>query len=209
MTKIIFSVILTALVINVLILNYWVLNTQSFQQDPSQLVKVETLENNNSEQNSHENVSQDTCSDACLTYINEVLENKEDDSVINTQNSTNILETYIPLGSGSSFASDWEDITGLEASIDTTKYKNISKVTFELTMLIPNGNQEASVRLYNKTDKHPVWFSEVSHSGGEAKAIISNPIQLDSGNKTYIVQAKTQLQNEVKIINARIKILNE
>ena len=63
------------------------------------------------------------------------------------------------------------------------------------------------MRLYNVTDKHPVWFSDVSLEGGTPALLISKPITLDSGNKTYQVQMKTSLKFQAFLDQSRLHII--
>jgi len=116
-------------------------------------------------------------------------------------------EFFVSLGSGSTQAGDWEDLDGVEAYLDSSKYGKIKETVFEATVNIPNGNQRAYVRLFNVTDKHPIWFSEVWLEGGTTKLLISQPITLGKGKKLYRVQMKTSLKDLAKLIQARIKII--
>lgn len=115
-------------------------------------------------------------------------------------------EYFIPLGTGSSTAGDWIDVSGVQATIDTAQYPKIKSVIFEATVQVPTGNQIVWVRLYNKTDKHPVWFSEVSMSGAGPVMLESQVITLDKGSKIYQVQMKTQLQFTASLNQSRIHI---
>ncbi|MBI3980816.1 hypothetical protein HY345_02350 [Candidatus Microgenomates bacterium] len=115
-------------------------------------------------------------------------------------------EFFISFGTGSSSANDWEDIAGLQVTVDSESYNKIKSTTFEATLRIPTGNESASVRLFNVTDKHPVWFSEMSMDGGTPK-FLSAPITLDTGNKTYQVQMKTSLKYPAYLDQARIHIV--
>ena len=115
-------------------------------------------------------------------------------------------EFFVPFGSGSNATSDWEDVPGLKAYIDSTKYSSIKTVVLEASVRIPTGNEKAYVRLFNETDKHPVWFSDVSLEGGTAQLLVSSPITLDSGNKLYKVQMKTSLKFNAILDQARIHI---
>jgi len=152
------------------------------------------------------------CPQSCIDQIREAtsslkLTSTPSISTIGTRVSSIVKEFFIPFGSGSSSAGDWEDIDGLQAYIDSTNYEGIKKVTFEASVRIPTGNQTAYVRLFNKTDKHPIWFSEVSITGGTPALIISDPITLDEGNKLYQVQMKTQLKFLTVLDQARIHII--
>lgn len=120
-----------------------------------------------------------------------------------------IQEYTIALGTGTTVASDWTNAGGAEAYIDSQAYGTIEKVTFEASAFIPTGNQIASIRLYNATAKHPVWFSEVTLQGGEPQFLISSPITLDPGNNLYQVQMKTQLQYPVVLSQSRVHIVSK
>lgn len=126
-----------------------------------------------------------------------------------TRVSTLPREQFIPFGSGSTDVLDWTDVAGLEAEVDSTKYGRIKTVVFEATIRIPTGNEVAYVRLFNVTDKHPVWFSEVSVEGGTPKLVASAPLTLDSGNKLYRVQMKTSLRHLAILDQARLRITAE
>lgn len=116
-------------------------------------------------------------------------------------------EFFIPLGSGINSTNDWADLLGVQAYIDSTKYGRIKSVVFEASLRIPTGNETAYARLFNLTDKHPVWFSEVSLEGGTPKLLISQPITLDSGNKLYQVQMKTSLKFPAILDQSRVHII--
>lgn len=123
-----------------------------------------------------------------------------------TQTITTVKEIFIPFGSGSSLAGDWEDIPGVQASLDTNNFPSIKSVTFETTARIPTGNEIAYIRLYNVTDKHPMWSSEISWEGGGTK-FLTKTITLDSGNKVYQVQMKTSLKFQAIFDQARLHII--
>lgn len=114
-------------------------------------------------------------------------------------------EIFIPLGTGQNSSSDWADISGAEVSIDSTKYPGIKQVIFEAAISVPTANETVWVRLFNATDGHPVWFSEMN-MGGASQFLTSQPIVLDTGDKTYQVQMKTQLQYPANLTESRIHI---
>ena len=121
--------------------------------------------------------------------------------------SSLVKEFFVPFGSGFNSSDDWQDVGGLKATLDLANYGNIKTVTFEATIRIPTGNEAAYVRLFNATDKHPVWLSEVSLEGGTPQLLISKPITLDSGNKTYQVQMKTSLKFQAFLDQSRLHII--
>ncbi len=126
--------------------------------------------------------------------------------VITVQTTSSVKEAFVPLGSGQTDATDWTDISGALGYIDSTSYTGIKKVVLEATVSIPNGNEAASIRLFNKTDGHPVWSSETSWAGGNTQFLISQAITLDSGNKLYQVQIRNQLPSMAIVTNSRIHI---
>lgn len=129
--------------------------------------------------------------------------------VSNTAPSSQSKEFFIHLGSGSSTSGDWEDVPGVEAYIDTSKYGKIRNAFFESSLYTPTGNQTAYVRLYNVNDKYAVWPSELSIEGGQPKLLISLSMELPSGNKLYRVQMKTQLKSRTDLVQARVRIVVE
>ena len=116
-------------------------------------------------------------------------------------------EFYVPFGSGSGSSSDWQDVGGLQAYVDSSNYPNIKSVVFEASLHVPTGNETASVRLYNATDGHPVWNSQIDFSGNTSSLLLtSQAVSLDSGNKLYKVQIKTQLQFQAVLDQSRLHI---
>lgn len=159
-------------------------------------------------QNAIQEVNQ-TCPVACVAQIYEATTSAKKTPAPKAPVVSALPQTkefFIPFGSGSNATSDWEDVAGLKAYIDSTKYSSIKNVVFEASVRIPTGNEAAYVRLFNETDKHPVWFSDVSLEGGEAKLLVSSPITLDAGNKLYKVQMKTSLKFTAILDQARLHI---
>lgn len=124
-----------------------------------------------------------------------------------TTTSSGIKELYIPLGTGTNGTTDWTDTKGAAAYIDSRLYGKIKKTTFEASIGVPSGNQTAYVRLYNATDKHPVWYSEMTLSGAGPELLSSSAITLDSGNKLYQVQMKSQLGATTNLLQSRVHII--
>lgn len=125
---------------------------------------------------------------------------------VTIQTASAIKEIFIPLGSGQTDAMDWTDIPGALGYVDSMSYIGIKKVVLEATVLIPNGNETAWIRFFNKTDGHPVWFSDMSWSGGTTQFLISQPFTLDAGNKLYQIQIKNQLPTVATVQNSRIHL---
>lgn len=143
--------------------------------------------------------SSDTCPSACIARINQIAGK--------TSSPSNVKEYYVPLGSGTNASDDWTDVSGASAYVDTAAYGKMKKVTFEATISQPVSSQQVWVRLYNATDKHPVWYSEVSTDNSGPLLLTSSPLSLDSGNKLYQVQMKTQLRGVTNLTQSRIHII--
>ena len=124
-----------------------------------------------------------------------------------TQTKSGVKDYFIPLGSGTNQSSDFSDVVGVLASVDFGGYQNIKEIRFEASINVPTANQSVSVRLYNTTDKHPVWSSEVTMNGGAAEYLISPVLAYDTGLKTYQVQMKTQLQYLSNLTQSRIHVI--
>ncbi len=136
------------------------------------------------------------CPSACLAAI----------SRIGGTSPATAKAYFVPLGTGTNSTDDWTDVVGAGAAVDTAQYPRIKKVTFEATISVLTGNQVVSVRLFNQTDKHPVWFSEMSMSTMGPTLLTSQAITLDKGNKLYQVQMKTQLKFPANLTQSRIHI---
>jgi len=157
----------------------------------------------------------DVCPQSCVSQIHEAtasykpsIQSSAAASKEIASISKGVKEFFISFGSGSNSSSDWQDVLGLQVYIDSSNYPDIKTVTFEASVHVPPANQTANVRLFNATDKHPVWFSEVFfNGGGTPQFLVSKPITLDKGNKLYQVQMKTQLQFQAILDQARIHIL--
>ncbi len=151
--------------------------------------------------------TQDTCPVSCQQEIAKAVASNPvtKNPTTELQNSP-AKEFFVPLGGGSSTATEWEDIPSSQAYIDSSAYGKIKTVTLEVSLYTPTGNQTAYARLYNVTDKHPVWNSDVSIEGGTPQLRISSPITLDPGIKLYQVQMKTQLGSRTNLESARVHI---
>ena len=118
-----------------------------------------------------------------------------------------VKEFYIPLGGGSNKSSDWVELGGIESVIDMANYPNVKSIIFEASMRIPTANGRVYAKLYNITDQHDVWFSEVSSEGSVSSRTESKNINLAPGRKLYRVMMKSTMSYEAFLDSARIKIL--
>ena len=116
-------------------------------------------------------------------------------------------EIFVPIGSGSTFSDSYATLSGVEVTIDWSKYSGIESIVFEATMKVEGGNGRAYAQLVNVTDSNPLNESTLSSSSGSGEFKVSGKIPQVSGVKTYGVRAKTDIVNFAAYVqNARVKI---
>ncbi|PJE58557.1 MAG: hypothetical protein COU81_00065 [Candidatus Portnoybacteria bacterium CG10_big_fil_rev_8_21_14_0_10_36_7] len=127
------------------------------------------------------------------------------------QNFYSVVDTsapkdyFIPLGSGTNNSTDWTDITGVQTIVDFGQYPNIKEVKFEASVTIRTGF--VLIRLYNVTDKHTVWNSEMTLYDKTSAYLVSSPLSYDTGSKTYQVQMRNQLNATATLVQAKIHVI--
>ena len=158
------------------------------------------------------------CSPLCITAIENATTSSVATTTISTPPSkptssktpavtTGLPKDYfIPLGTGFTQDNNWVNVGGTDITIDPASYGKIKQVVFQASMHIPVANGTIYARLYNVTDNHPVWYSDVSTSEGSSTMVSSANITLDAGSKLYRVQIKTSLQYPSYLDFSRIKI---
>lgn len=184
--------VLLLIAVNILLLDIMVFSSRSQPEEP---VKTEA------------------CSSSCQQLIMESINNitplpspTNESKPLAPQLSTR--EFYIPLGTGSTRNDAYEDLTAAESYIDTNNYSNIKQATFEVYLRNPTGNGRVYAKLFNASDKHDVWFSEVFIEGtGVTRKEV--PIILESGKKLYRVMLKSTLRYDAYVDAARIKIITQ
>lgn len=116
-------------------------------------------------------------------------------------------EIFIPIGSGSTNSNSYANLSGVEVTIDWSKYSGIESVVFEATIRVVGANGRAYAQLVNKTDSNPLNESTISSSSGTGEFKVSGNIPISSGVKNYGVRAKTDIvEFAAHVDNARIKI---
>lgn len=207
-----FLFILTLL--NLLVLDLWLMKNFQLRANPSQPIQSSTTQLQPTAI-----LDNQVCPKNCLTAIDDATSSLKLTTVITTAPATRTIvsqvsqprsdgvkEFFIPLGTGSNTASDWTDVPGVKAEIDSTKYSNIQKVLFETSVHVPNANQVIEVRLYNETDKYIVANSEMLYPSGTTQNFRISEIKLGDGLKTYKVQMKTELKYTAILDQSRLHI---
>ncbi len=117
---------------------------------------------------------------------------------------------YINIGYGTNQSGDWSDVAGAIITADITQYSNIKSVYFEPSVNVPSANGNVSIRLYNVTDKHPVWNSEITRTAvADTNLFISPLLSYDTGPKLYQVQMKTEMNVTANLIQSRIHVVTK
>jgi hypothetical protein len=208
---IILSILVFIILANILVLDILLIKNNSSKKEMTAVIATPIPE-----KTATQTATQPTCTQTCMEIIKEATASltktepttKPRAQAIQTQTTSSVKEFFVPFGSGTSSALDWQDVPGLQAYIDTGNYGKIKSTTFEATVRIPTANQSADIRLFNSTDKHPIWFSEIHFNVGDTATFLTSPnIVLDAGNKLYQVQIKTQLGSTTNIDQARLHIL--
>lgn len=150
-------------------------------------------------------VRETDCPSACLVAISGIAR----PTLQSTISPLSAREIYIPLGNGSTKSQEWVEIPGAEAVLDTANFTKIKSMIFEAFLRISTGNGKTYAKLYNVTDQHDVWFSEVWAEGSSSQRVESAEIKLNSGRKLYRVMMKTSMGYEAVLESARLKIILE
>ncbi|MCJ7792457.1 MAG: hypothetical protein MUP45_00545 [Candidatus Marinimicrobia bacterium] len=192
--------------LNVLFLNFKVLTKEKREEMASTTAETSPVISPlpfTSEEN------QEACPEACwqalATTAGQI--NQASSSSAPPLISLTVKEVYIPLGTGSTKSQDWEAINGAEAVIDLANYPQIKSIIFEASIRIPTANGRVYAKLYNVTEQHDVWYSEVSSEGPVSQREESKEISLGSGRKLYRVMMKSTMSYEAILDSARIKII--
>ena len=154
--------------------------------------------------------NQSLCPASCIARIEEATSSASfgvrEDQEQTSASPRQVKESLITLGTGSNTSTDYENVATTQVYIDPSKYGTIKSVKFEVSIAVPTANQYVYVRLYNVTDKNPVWNSEMYMSGGPSAYLESGEITLTKGNKLYVVQIKSQLKHLTNLNQARLRI---
>lgn len=114
---------------------------------------------------------------------------------------------YIPVGSGQvSFADqNWTSLGIYQVQIDTGQYSGYKSMQLEVNLRLNQPGGAVYARLYNSSDNSAI-SSEVSSPSTSSALITSATFTLPSGQKTYILQAKSSAGTQAFIETARIKV---
>ena len=151
-----------------------------------------------------------SCPISCLEKINEATQSltlPTPKTIIQKAPQSSVKEFYIPLGSGSSSSTTWEEIKNAEAYFDPKNYGKIQSITFEASMRIPTANGRVYARLYNVDDQSGLTETEVWIEGAKGVRVESVSFNLPQAKKLYRVQLKSTMGYEAVLDLARLKIV--
>lgn len=153
------------------------------------------------------------CSNACIDIIRTATSSAktvETPVYIPARQASKVKDYFIPLGTASFYsAGDWGDVTGIRTYVNTDSFENIKNVDFEVSLHVPNANEDVWIRLYNVTDSYAVPSSELYFASGTKITSLNTSIKLTPGNKLYQVQMKTQFKTPASLNQSRIHITTE
>ena len=205
----IFLVILGILVI----INLIFLDLNFFKEDKREAIKslsIDSLSVSDRVQPAEEKEGKDlSCPAPCLEKIAEatgsaVLPTPK--TIIQTIPQSSVKEFYIPLGSGSSSSTTWENIQNAEAYFDPKNYGKIQSIIFEASMRVPTGNGKVYARLYNVDGQTGLIETEIWTEGSSGVRVESLSFNLPSTRQLYRVQLKTTMGFEAILDMARLKV---
>lgn len=200
--QIVVTILLFMVAVNLLILDLKIFSKKDSQINETQTTLLAPT--------TEKDTNTSSCPGSCIALINKATEASEivqPTPIIVKQ--TVQREFYVPLGSGSTLKGDWDDITTTDTLIDTANYGTIKEAYFIATLRNPIQTGDTQVRLYNVTDKHVVWNTELKMDGPVSLQVTSPKITLDTGAKMYRVQLKSGLQTPVFVDIAKVRILVE
>lgn len=163
--------------------------------------------------------SNNICPPSCISLINEATFSSasvgsspiiiKETVTSQTSQTSQTKEYYIPLGSGNTNKSDWNNIIATETIIDPANYGKIKEAYFIASFSNPTQNGQVEAQLINVTDNHPVWGSHVVMNGPVSQTITSDKITLSNGAKLYRAQLKSTMSYQAYLDNAKIRIVTE
>ena len=127
-------------------------------------------------------------------------------SVLGTETTVTVgaKEFFVPFGYGTvNNATDWTDVPGMRATVNSSLYPKIKQVILEVTPTIADDNQTVWVRLRNYDGYS---YPEVRMDGKGPDLRLSSPFSISPGEKTYYIQTKTSGGSSTQIYQARLHI---
>lgn len=197
--------ILVIALVDLFFLNYWVFKSEKLKVESEKVEEAKVVNDENSPLPSPTSQPFESPSPTAEPALaaTETKTVVEKETVVQTAQK----EIFIPIGSGSTKSGTFADLSGLEVTIDTTKYSQIESVVFEATLWVEGGNGRAWAKLKNVSDNNPFIEGQISSVSSTGELKTSGNIPIPTGSKKYGVQAKSDITNfAAHIDNARIKI---
>ncbi len=211
LSKLVIAIFLVALA-DLVFINWWLLNKSSGEAMVSQVADVVKNQNGNIA-SSPIPLPSPTPVDKPADYGSNVSKEKIIPSPIPSPATPTVVQTankeiFIPMGSGATKSGSFADLSGVEITIDTSKYSDIDYVVFEASIWVEGGNGRAWAQVKNVNDNNVFIESQISNPTLTPTFRSSGRIPIPAGVKTYRVQAKTDLTDySAHIDNAHLKIV--
>ncbi len=194
-------------------LNWWIIKNDKFARNIADLAQrqvsvvnnkqVETKTDKEQAQNTQSELAPSPSPIVVSATSKETTTTKTADTVVQTAQK----EIFIPLGSSFTKSQSYAVLSGLEVTIDPSKYSAIDSIVFQASVWVDGGNGRAWGELYVVDDKNLLIESQISNPTQTPTLMTSGHLPLPNGAKTYRVYAKTDLGDyAAHVDNARIKI---
>ena len=121
----------------------------------------------------------------------------------------NTKEFYIPLGTGTTKSVTYTALNTSDFYFDPSLYGKIKEIYFEMGVRIPTANGRVYAKLYNVTDQHDVWYSEIWGEGDKGQYISSPKITLEKDRKRYRVYLRNTMEYDAYLDMARLRVVTE
>lgn len=212
LSKIVIAIFLVALA-DLVFINWWLLNKSTTEVAVNQVADV-VKNQSESSTGSPIPLPSPSPTEKTIDRGNSVSQEKIVPSPIPSPATTPTVvqtaskEIFIPMGSGQTKSGDFTDLSGVEISIDSSKYTNIDYVVFEASIWVEGGNGRAWAQVKNVNDNNAFIESQISNPTSTPTFKSSGKIPMPGGSKTFRVQAKTDLADfAAHVENAHLKIV--
>lgn len=212
LSKIVIAIFLVAL-LDLVFINWWLLHKSTNEATVSTRVADVKKDQNGNSDNSPTPLPSPTPVEKIIDKNSNLADQKTTASPIPSPAGQTVVQTankeiFIPMGSGQTKSGNFADLSGVEITIDSSKYANIDYVVFEASIWVEGGNGRAWAQVKNVDDNNAFIESQITNPTSTPTFKSSGKIPIPAGAKTYRVQAKTDLTDfAAHIENAHLKIV--
>lgn len=211
LSKIVIAIFLVAL-LDLVFINWWLLHKSTSEAVVGQVADV-VKNQNGIVVNSPTPLPSPSPVEKAISNSSSISDQKIVSSPVPSPTPQTVVQTankeiFIPMGSGQTKSGSFTDLSGVEITIDTSKYIDIDYVVFEASVWVDGGNGRAWAQVKNVNDNNPFIESQITNPTSTPTFKSSGRIPVPAGAKTYRVQAKTDLTDyAAHVENAHLKIV--